>query len=161
MGLKCHSSLPDPPDHWPYLTLLYPAWTCPSWHALPSRCPHNPYLVLPQAQREQERERGRRGWGGYNLWFWWGLLWCGGQLWLVNQDFFLRDACVRVCVWERERERECVCVRKKEREKPSELKRGQKQNISFVSSPWGNNTRMRLLHNVCDVGGKALRFAQQ
>lgn len=55
MGLKCHSSLPDPPDHWPYLTLLYPAWTCPSWHALPSRCPHNPYLVLPQAQREREK----------------------------------------------------------------------------------------------------------
>lgn len=37
-----------------------------------------------------------------------------------------------VCVCEREGVFECVCA--KEREKPSELKRGQKQNISFVSS---------------------------
>ena len=54
---------------------------------------------------------------------------------LLIRIFFLRDACVCVCVCVCERERECVCVRKKEREKPSELKRGQKQNISFVSSP--------------------------
>lgn len=42
-------------DHWPYLTLLHHAWTRPSWHTPPSHCPHNPYLVLPQAQREQRR----------------------------------------------------------------------------------------------------------
>lgn len=43
-----------PPDLWPYLTLLYPAWTHPSWHALPSHCPSQTLpIVLAQAQRAQ------------------------------------------------------------------------------------------------------------
>lgn len=54
--------------------------TRPSWHTLPSRCPHNPYLVLLQAQREQSTVRGFCGVDSFDL--------------LIRISF---NACVCIC----------------------------------------------------------------